>query len=511
MATPKLLSLSKLLRRRRPTLFISSSRPLCYVLSSNLSSPRCVSQPTPSTLHPFASANFFLDRSLFTRSSEHGRGLDPGGGESAAPLGQEEGLSGLGLVAGDGDDGSNGSEVAEALNSVGEAGAFEESLLPVNAVISFLDWYHDLTGFPWWVIIASSTFALRVTLLPVLILQLKKLREIAELFPKLPPPFPPPLSGKSYMDQLSLFHKERKAVGCPSYLWFISYVLVQVPCFLLWMTSIRRMSLNHHPGFECGGALWFQNLTEFPHGILGPLFPLIIGSLHFVNVKFSFQTSSVGKVPGLFGLLTKCYKFYLNLLTLPIILIGFYIPQGSLVYWVTNSSLTLIQQITLKNLNVREKLGLLDKGAPVTTANPKEIDIPRGTQQDQLRQGGTISVQHLSPEELLALSVQLLAKGRKDGAFPLLRHYCKMDRKQRLLNTWRVPSPRFELFFCFLFIVWEIVSMTNCLYHELQFDGIGFCCIPMSVPDILGLNNFEFASERSKNSWFEYNYVWCEN
>lgn len=63
-----------------------------------------------------------------------------------------------------------------------------------------------------------------------------------------------------------------------------------------------------------------------------------------------------------------------------------------------------MQQITLKNLNVREKLGLLDKGAPVTTANPKEIDIPRGTQQDQLRQGGTISVQHLSAEELLVVS-----------------------------------------------------------------------------------------------------------
>lgn len=34
-----------------------------------------------------------------------------------------------------------------------------------------------------------------------------------------------------------------------------------------------------------GGILWFQNLTELPHGVLGPIIPLLIGGLHFVNVQ----------------------------------------------------------------------------------------------------------------------------------------------------------------------------------------------------------------------------------
>lgn len=28
-------------------------------------------------------------------------------------------------------------------------------------------------------------------------------------------------------------------------------MLLQVPCFLLWVVTIRRMSLDNHPGFDC--------------------------------------------------------------------------------------------------------------------------------------------------------------------------------------------------------------------------------------------------------------------
>lgn len=34
-----------------------------------------------------------------------------------------------------------------------------------------------------------------------------------------------------------------------------------------------------------GGALWFQNLTEFPHGVSGPIFPLLIAGLHYINIQ----------------------------------------------------------------------------------------------------------------------------------------------------------------------------------------------------------------------------------
>ncbi|KAM4079923.1 hypothetical protein ACJW30_09G152000 [Castanea mollissima] len=269
----------------------------------------------------------------------------------------------------------------------------EDSILPVRHLISLLDVSHDLTGLPWWIVIASSTLALRVVLFPVLILQLNKLRRIGELFPKLPPPLPPPLSGKSYIDQILLFRKERRTIGCPSFLWFLAYFSIQVPCFFLWMTSIRRMSLDHHPGFDC----------------------------------ISFGTSSVRNVTGPLDLLAKFYKFYLDFLTLPLFFIGYCIPQGSLVYWVTNSSLNVIQQLCLKHPVVRVKLGLPDKAAPTIAANSGEDFPAQLTISDSPTKKREISVQNLSPKELLALSVKLLSNGKKERAVPLLRLALEKD------------------------------------------------------------------------------------
>ncbi|KAF6143604.1 hypothetical protein GIB67_012403 [Kingdonia uniflora] len=298
----------------------------------------------------------------------------------------------------------------------------------VETTVSVFDGYHHLSGFPWWVIIASSTLALRVALLPVLILQMKKMKRFAELFPKLPPPFPPPLSGKTYREQFLEFRKEKRAVQCPSVLWGLAFISLQIPCFLLWMTTFRTMSLGHHPGFEYGGTLWFQNLTEFPHGVLGPVFPMLIAGLHYVNIQISFKTSNINQVPGLLSLLAKYYKFYLNILTLPIFAVGFYIPQGSLVYWVTNSSLTVIQQLTLNHTALREILGLPAKNASMKEKFTEDLSTV------QIREFGSekeyeILVQNLSPDELFSLSVQMLGEEKQDKAISFLRLALERDPK----------------------------------------------------------------------------------
>ncbi|GAY37243.1 hypothetical protein CUMW_027570 [Citrus unshiu] len=279
-----------------------------------------------------------------------------------------------------------------------ESIAGEESSLPVRALISFLDTYHDFTGFPWWTIIVSSTVALRIALLPLIVLQLKKIQRIAELLPRLPPPFPPPLSEKRFVDQISLFRREKRAAGCPSLLWFIASFAIQVPCFLVGVTSIRRMSLDGHPGFDCGGIWWFQNLTEYPHGVLGSIFPVLMAGLHYTNVQLSFGASSLGKENGLLGLLAK----------------------GSLVYWVTNSSFSIVQQLALKHPASRTMLGLPDKVVPAAARKPEEIDTLETTLESPAKQL-KISVENLTPKELIALSVKFLSKGDKERPIPLLQ------------------------------------------------------------------------------------------
>ncbi|XP_030505648.2 ALBINO3-like protein 2, chloroplastic [Cannabis sativa] len=315
----------------------------------------------------------------------------------------------------------------------------EESMLPVRLVSSMLDGFHEFSGLPWWVVIASSTLALRAVLFPLLIFQLHKLKRIGELFNKLPSPFPEPLSGKGYIDHLSHFMKEKKAIGCPSFLWFLPYVCVQVPCFFLWMTTVRRMSLDHHPGFDCGGAFWFQNLTEFSHGISGSIFPVVIAGLHYTNVQISFRKSAIKKVTSLLDLLVKYYKHYLDFLTLPILLSCYFVPQGSLVYWVTNSSLTAIQQLSLKNPDVLVKLGLSDKITSSSAAH-SGISIPPITTLSESkrlqnvfledlsptpsRKPGKhmeVSLEDLYPKELLNLSVQLLSQQHIERAIPIMQ------------------------------------------------------------------------------------------
>ncbi|KAF4349184.1 hypothetical protein G4B88_015857 [Cannabis sativa] len=281
----------------------------------------------------------------------------------------------------------------------------DESILPVRVVISILDGFHDLTGLPWWIVIAFSTLSLRVVLFPILVLQLRKLNQIR-----------PP--EQSHSDPNSLSREKRQAYKKPSLLWLLPYACFQIPCFLLWMTSIRKMSLNHHPGFDCGGALWFHNLTEFSHGVLGSIFPLVIAGLHYANVQNSFRRSSVKETTGLLDVAVKYYKLGLDFMTLPILCICYCVPQGSQVYWATNLSLTFTQHFLLKHPVVRAKLGL-----PVEkylNSADSSVTAPAITASEPKKPHQT-SLEALSPLELLNLSTQLLSKQHIERAIPILQ------------------------------------------------------------------------------------------
>ncbi|XP_057515424.1 ALBINO3-like protein 2, chloroplastic isoform X1 [Amaranthus tricolor] len=322
----------------------------------------------------------------------------------------------------------DGSQVSDAAGTL-----LDDLHLPIRCVVSLLDGYHDLTGLPWWIVIASSTVAMRITLSPWILLQLHKLRQIGEVFPKLPPPFPPPFSGRSFVNQFSLFWRKRRELGCPSFLWFVASITVQLPCFLLWMTSIRKMSLDQHPGFDTGGILWFQNLTEVSNGPFGLILPVLIAGLHFCNIQVSFRSVSAVQGEETFHLLAKLYKKYLELLTLPILIVGFYIPQGSLVYWVTNSSLSLVQQLCLQHPVISQKLGLVQKSVNVSVNS--EGNVNGSTLPDAPRKRGPVSAFDLSPLQLVDQSVAHLSAGRVDRALPLLRVALSKDPEYYIALT----------------------------------------------------------------------------
>ncbi|KAM1095928.1 hypothetical protein ACFXTH_010676 [Malus domestica] len=325
-------------------------------------------------------------------------------------------LLGLGVVSAE----SAATQSTGVLNS----GA-EKSLLPIDELISMLDWFHQLTGLPWWVVIASSTLAMRITLLPIRMLQINKLTRIAQLLPKLPPPLPPPFSGKSYMGQMSRFYKKSKAVGCPSFLWILAYPIVHAPCFILWLNTTRNMSLDNHPGFDSGGTLWFQNLTESPHNVLGLVLPFMIAGLHFASVQISFQT--VGERTDMYGLMRKYYKDYLVFLTVPILCFSCTMPQGSLIFWGTSSLLNIIQKLTLDDPAVRAKLRFPGIDAPTGASNSEDLTTREISPLASPTRTKTTNLRNLSPIELLNLSVLVLSRGDTDRAFHMQKLALEKD------------------------------------------------------------------------------------
>ncbi|KAJ9552761.1 hypothetical protein OSB04_016806 [Centaurea solstitialis] len=427
MATRK-LSLSNLLLLR------CRHHHTLRVITSSISSPSS-SSSTSSSIEPH---HYFANRSLgfggflgpynYSSSCYHHRSFSTNTENKATDV---EELSGPGGFF-DYEYGSAG------ITTGGEVPVGEQAaILPVRCLIWFLDGVHDLSGMPWWMVILISTLALRVAILPVLLVQLRKLKINAELAPKLPPPLPPPFSGKSWIEQYKRFRDKRKEIGCPSFLWMLAYPSVQIPCLVLGTTSVRRMALDHHPGFESGGTLWFQNLTELPQDASFYIFSLLLASLHLVNVQVSFHKSSLAALPNLFGTLAKIltalllflsvlqyFKLYMQCLTIPILFAGFYLPQGSLLYWAANSSISLVQQLTLKHPLVREKLGLPDKSAPVDSRNSSEMDGLEATFTVPLVKK---PIQDLSLLELFNLSIKHLSKGEQDRAVPLLRLALEKD------------------------------------------------------------------------------------
>jgi len=291
--------------------------------------------------------------------------------------------------------------------------------------------------------ISFSTVAMRLLILPALIVQLQKTAKIGEVFRRLSTSLPTPQPGNNFREEYALFQKKKKELGCPSFLWNFAYFSVQFPCFILWMMSIRSMCLNNHPGFDNGGILWFHNLTEFPHGTLGPTFPILVAGLHYLNVQISFQGSQIKDHPGIFGLLAKYYRIYLDVLTIPLFLIAYVVPQGSLVYWTTNGLFSVAQQLFLRNDAFRKLLGLPDTRAhvgyraeksPLERTQLEDADLQmksmssdKGTASESTTPNfavesleGNISVSS-SPEELLEQALHYLGTGCRDQALPLIR------------------------------------------------------------------------------------------
>lgn len=119
---------------------------------------------------------------------------------------------------------------------------------PVDGVIAFIDGFHHFTGLPWWLTIVASTVSIRLAILPLIILQLKKMDIIKELLPKLPSPVPMPGSGRSFREQYSLFYKAATSYRMPDP--FLGF------CVLICSGSLFSFMDDGYPKDVSGRSPW---------------------------------------------------------------------------------------------------------------------------------------------------------------------------------------------------------------------------------------------------------------
>ncbi|BBN03391.1 hypothetical protein MPTK1_2g23140 [Marchantia polymorpha subsp. ruderalis] len=281
--------------------------------------------------------------------------------------------------------------------------------LPADGVVVLVDGVHNMTGAPWWLTIVGSTLAFRATIFPFTITYIKKSAQFASSISLLPPIRPPPESGKTFAEQYRVFTKRRLELGVPSPFWAIAG-LAQAPLFLYWIIALRGMAMASHPGFETGGVLWFSNLTVPVQGALGALFPTLVALTYFINVQVSFRTMKPSN--DVTGFFMKIYQWWLEAMTIPLFLMGFYLPQGVFMYWLTNNTFNLLQSLALQNESFRSTFGL-----PLLS----EMEKLRSKQQSQSAESESINPELLDLDGLLSAATQCVANDRDLEAVNLLK------------------------------------------------------------------------------------------
>ena len=164
--------------------------------------------------------------------------------------------------------------------------AFMEFYRPViNAVQGSIESIQQYTSCPWWLAIGSLTVLVRLSMVPLLLLQMKTTPPLARAMPDLRLLFD--ISRSSQTRTLSKmynftghFRQITKSHNTKLRKTFL-YGFLQVPHFMTYVWSVRSLCATNK-ALESGGALWFTNLAEpDPYMIL----PVLSGSLTYLALN----------------------------------------------------------------------------------------------------------------------------------------------------------------------------------------------------------------------------------
>ena len=219
---------------------------------------------------------------------------------------------------------------------------FESLFSPITNVLGeVLMFFHGL-GLPWWIAIALLTIAIRALLFPLSVKQIKSMRAMQELRPRLQE-----IQEKHKGDRQKLQEEQMKLYqesgvnplgGCLP-------ILVQIPIFIGIFYIIREFGGTQGmigvpdtegtiESFATGGALWFTDLTQPDQLFLLPIISAVtmVAGMEITNKQMEPQQRWIMRI-------------------VPVVFVFFtiFFPAGLLVYIVTNNIVTAIQNYVIYN------------------------------------------------------------------------------------------------------------------------------------------------------------------
>ena len=175
---------------------------------------------------------------------------------------------------------SEGVEVAKSIGDVVLTG-----WSPVSVMQYFLEVMHVCTGLPWWATIATTTVVVRLALTPVVVRLQTNAIKINNLRPEIDPLLKKiqearktgntALATTVSAKMMSLYQKH----DCnPVKMMFMPFI--QIPIFITFFITLRRMTALPVPGMSSEGIFWFENLT-----VPDPYYALpVLASLSFMTI-----------------------------------------------------------------------------------------------------------------------------------------------------------------------------------------------------------------------------------
>ncbi|ETV95266.1 hypothetical protein H310_11170 [Aphanomyces invadans] len=258
-----------------------------------------------------------------------------------------------------------------ALPSLNPAVPVDDPWVLVDAAQKLIEAVHVTTGLPWWATFGVTAIAVRGTLFPLMVYQIKatermanaskEMREVwkSYLYARM---FLPPAIPQKQVEAFQLMYKGVKLtwekyqthpVKC------VATPLLQIPTFLLMAYSTRELVRSGRvEGLDTGGVWMFQNLVEADGTLILPA--LAVGCTYL-----NFELMGTSKVKLIQALKDKFQ--YIPLLSFPFIC---QMPQGIFFYWLASSWCSFAQTMALRQPSIRRALGLRDITASSLAAAP---------------------------------------------------------------------------------------------------------------------------------------------